>query len=344
MEEVNIRGVNQILIEDQEDLSALMTSNLREYDKVIVLGCTGMLGYYITAVLVLHFARSIPMNHISVVGVSRTETKQIQDLKKGFPSTFKRISFDRIDAEFKSLKKILVIHAASPSSIQSISHQPRGAIETNIQLTIKTAELIEKNGGHIVFLSSGEVYGDSARVPTSESDYSPINHLSQRGLYPEIKKTAEAILQIYCQTTEKITGTSLRVFHTFGPGIKLDDPRIFGLVCKAIHKKEEIVLNSDGSTIRVFMYTKDLVSAILHTIEVKGFNVFNVAGKEPISIANFCELSLGLGVPNIVYKTDEDLIPRNIQTGFADTSKLEALGWVPSVSTLDTLWRTSKTL
>ena len=133
-----------------------------------------------------------------------------------------------------------------------------------------------------------------------------------------------------------------RVINKF-EGVVLAEVTRGGII-ESLHLGHLIVLNSDGSTIRVFMYTKDLVSAILHTIEVKGFNVFNVAGKEPISIANFCELSLGLGVPNIVYKTDEDLIPRNIQTGFADTSKLEALGWVPSVSTLDTLWRTSKTL
>ncbi len=338
----NIRHVNHILIEDQNAISELMNSNLSGYDKVIVLGSTGMLGYYLTSIFVLHFAKLTPVNHASVVGVSRSKTEKIQKLEHEFPRIFKGINFDQLDKEFEFCGKILVVHAASPSSIQAINDNPHSAVETNVILTIRIANLLEKHGGHIVFLSSGEIYGDSAPVPTAETDFSPINHLTRRGLYPIMKKSAEAILNTYCERSKKISATSLRVFHTFGPGLTVDDPRIFGLVCRSIHAREEIALASDGSAVRVFLYSRDLMSAILYTIGEKGFNVFNVAGKAPLSITDFCKLSLMLGVPRIVFGKGQDETPRNTQIGFANTEKLEALGWSQGVSVLESLRRTSE--
>jgi nucleoside-diphosphate-sugar epimerase len=108
--------------------------------------------------------------------------------------------------------------------------------------------------------------------------------------------------------------------------------------------KKEIVLNSDGSTIRAFMYSRDLVSAVLYTIGVQGFCAYNVAGKDPLSIADFCRLSISLGVPRITFSNALDQIPRNAQIGFANTEKLEALGWFPSVSTKEALQRTAHSI
>jgi len=339
-----ILRVNQILIEDYEFLSEMMVSRLGKYEKVVVLGCTGMLGYYLTSIFALHYSKQKPTEDGAVIGVSRKVDAKTRNLELDFPITFRRVDFDSLDAELASDKKILVIHAASPSSIQSVTADPLGAVETNILMTIRIAKHVEKIGGHIVFLSSGEVYGDTARVPTKEIDYSPINHLETRGTYPELKRAGEVILQSFCKSNENFSATSLRVFHTFGPGIDLNDPRIFGLVCNSIYRKQEISLNTDGSSLRVFMYSRDLMSSILHTIGEKGFNFYNVAGKDPISIAEFCQLSIPLGVPSLSFKNEKDETPRNPQIGFANTEKIESLGWVASVKTFEALQRTSKSL
>lgn len=336
--------MNEIQKEDYVILSKLMTSKLQDYERVVVLGCTGMLGYYLTSLFALHYSKQSSIIGETVIGISRTTDNKVRDLEVNFPGIFRRVDFDRLDEELATNKKTLLIHAASPSSIQSIISDPLGAVEMNISITIKVANLLKMSGGHIVFLSSGEVYGDSAPVPTGENDYSPINHLELRGLYPELKRAGEVILQSFCKSNKNISAASLRVFHTFGPGIDLSDPRIFGVVCSSIRKKQEIILDSDGSSVRVFMYSRDLMSAILYTIGEIGFNYYNVAGKNPISIAEFCELSLGLGVPDVSFKVVQDQTPRNSQIGFANTQKLESLGWVPGVTTFEALQRTSKFL
>jgi nucleoside-diphosphate-sugar epimerase len=336
--------MNNILFEDYEFLKEMLSSKLAPYQRVVILGCTGMLGFYITSIFALHYSNHPQTTGFSVLGVSRKKDAKIVSLEEGFPNTFKSITFNQLETEITSNIKTLVVHAASPSSFQSISNDPLGAIFTNIEITIKISNLLKNSGGHIVFLSSGELYGNCAPVPTGENDYSAIDHLSSRGAYPELKKAAEVILDAYCKSTNNLNATSLRVFHTFGPGISLNDPRIFGLVCQSIHTKKEIVLNSDGSTIRAFMYSRDLVSAILHTIGVEGFCAYNVAGKDPLSIADFCQLSISLGVPKIIFSNLSDEIPRNEQIGFANTEKLEALGWYPSVTTEEALKRTTDSI
>ena len=333
-----------ILNEDYEFLSEMLYSKIAQFERVLILGCTGMLGYYITSIFTRHYSAHPTTNEYSVIGVSRKKDSKISVLEDTFPNTFKSIAFEQLENELTSNLKTLVIHAASPSSIQSIADDPLGAIFTNIELTIRIAKSLQNSGGHLIFLSSGELYGNSAPVPTSENDYSPIDHLSSRGAYPELKKAAEVILDTFCKVTKNVNATSLRVFHTFGPGMSFEDPRIFGLVCRSIHHKREIILNTDGSIIRVFLYSRDLVSAILHTIGREGFGVYNVAGTDPISIADFCQLSISLGVPKITFSEVDDEIPRNVQVGFANTEKLEALGWLPTVTTKEALQRTASSL
>ena len=336
--------MKKVLIEDYEFLDDLLKSKLGEYGRVVVLGCTGMLGYYITSIIALHYANKSTAREHSVIGVSRNKDQKIKKLEEQLINTFKNITFDELENELATKINTLVIHAASPSSVQSVLGDPMGAVYTNIEVTLNISRIIQKNGGHIVFLSSGEVYGDSAPHPTRENQYSPIDHLSSRGAYPELKRAAEVILETYCKSSTNLSATSLRVFHTFGPGIDLNDPRIFGLVCRAIQRKEEIILNTDGSAIRVFLYSRDLLSAILYTIGSKGFCVFNVAGDTPISIADFCKLSIPLGVPEIIFSNQKDEIPRNSQIGSANTEKLEAIGWRPSVTTREALQRTADSL
>jgi UDP-glucuronate decarboxylase len=336
--------VKKVLIEDYEFLSDLLKSKLGGYEKVVVLGCTGMLGYYMTSIIALHFASKSTVREISVVGVSRNKDQKVKKLEEQLSDTFKNITFDELENELATNVNTLVIHAASPSSVQSVLADPIGNIYTNVEVTLNISRIMQKNGGHIVFLSSGEVYGDSAPYPTRENDYSPIDHLSSRGAYPELKRAAEVILETYCKASRNLSATSLRVFHTFGPGIDLSDPRIFGLVCRSIQEKKEIILSTDGSAIRVFLYSRDLLSAILHTIGTKGFCVFNVAGNSPISVADFCKLSIPLGVPKIIFNNELDEIPRNSQIGSANTEKLEAIGWTPSVTTREALQRTADSL
>jgi len=333
-------NVNRIIASDAEMLSSELDSKLLQFEKVVILGCTGMLGNYFSNVMSHYYSKRNSLRAPSVLGVSRPSSKKCESIQENFPGVFKQIDYSELPEMLRKAGNALVIHCASPSSIQEINIDPVGAVFTNLEITSTVARHLTDSGGHIAFLSSGEVYGDTAPTPTREADYSVFNHLSSRGAYPELKKSAEVILDSYSRAYPEISATSLRVFHTFGPGLRIDDPRIFGVVCKAIIEKTEINLNSDGATLRTFMYSRDLLSAILTTIGIPNFEVYNVAGNDCMSILDFCNLSLEFGVPKVNLNVSSDPVPRNSQVGLADTSKLRALGWHPGVSTLEAIERT----
>jgi len=336
--------VNKIIVSDAEILSTELDAKILQFEKVVILGCSGMLGSYFSNVISHYYSKRNSSRRPFVFGVSRNLSKRCGAIQENFPGVFKQIVYSELPELLRKAGNALVIHCASPSSIQEIDADPIGAVFTNLEVTSTVARHLSNSGGHITFLSTGEVYGDSAPTPTREIDYSVFNHLSARGAYPELKKSAEVILDSYSRAYPEITATSLRVFHTFGPGLRIDDPRIFGIVCKAIIEKAEINLNSDGSTVRTFMYSRDLLSAILKTIGIPKFEAYNAAGNDSMSILDFCNLSLKHGVPKVNLNFSLDSVPRNLQVGLADTSKLRALGWQPAVSTPEALERTFRSL
>lgn len=58
----------------------------------------------------------------------------------------------------------------------------------------------------------------------------------------------------------------IRLSHTYGPGIGLDDGRVFGDFVADILANRDIVLNSDGSAQRSFCYITDMIIAMFYVI------------------------------------------------------------------------------
>jgi nucleoside-diphosphate-sugar epimerase len=73
----------------------------------------------------------------------------------------------------------------------------------------------------------------------------------------------------------------LRATQTFGPGVKYEDGRVFAEFMRCAVEKRNIVLKSDGSTERCYLYTADAVSAILVAL-LKGEpgQAYTVANKD----------------------------------------------------------------
>ena len=80
-------------------------------------------------------------------------------------------------------------------------------------------------------------------------------------------------------------------YYTYGPGMKLDDGRVFADFIANILNKKDIIMKSDGSAIRAFCYLSDAVSGFF-TVLLNGENgsVYNVGNdKGVVSILNLAE-------------------------------------------------------
>lgn len=164
-----------------------------------------------------------------------------------------------------------IIHAASQASPKYYGPDPVGTMSANLMGTRHLLELARSWGSEgFLFLSSGEVYGQVQpdKIPTRESDYGFIDILNPRSCYAESKRAAETLVACYAQQFQ-VPGVIVRPFHTYGPGMALDDGRVYADFVNDIVHRRNLILRSDGSAVRAFCYLSDGVEAFF-TILLKG--------------------------------------------------------------------------
>jgi nucleoside-diphosphate-sugar epimerase len=175
---------------------------------------------------------------------------------------------------------------ASPNPASPISyiHFPVETMMVNTR-SQRMLELAHRNRCQIIFASTSEVYGDPAVHPQSESYWGNVNPNGIRSCYDEGKRAMEALAFAYHrlgQTAVKV----IRIFNTYGPGMRLDDGRFtINLIDSHLHNKS-LAMYGDGSATRSFCYIDDLVEGIMriyHSDQTVG---------EVINLGNPKELTL----------------------------------------------------
>ena len=192
-----------------------------------------------------------------------------------------------------------------------------------------------------VFVSSMEVYGrvnDEHLLQESQLGY--IDLYSSRSCYSESKRMCENIVS--CYTKEYgCSASCIRLAQTFGPGVSLDDKRIFAMMAKCAINNCDIVLNTKGESKHPYLYSVDAVSAIL-TVLIKGKSntCYNAANPE-----TYCSIyEMGTMVAErmtggaisvrLELKNTDGLYPPTSYLNL-DISSLSHLGWSPRTGLME---------
>lgn len=329
----------------EKDMSeiAISSKNFSGHDFGLILltGASGMLGGYILESLVL-LSRLKIIRLEQIVIPLRSVSIYLKDLEKNNKELIKIIEHSEITKYLEEYEFNTIFHFSSPSSISKIHVDLVSVFETNFLLTVKFCAHLSKTKGKIFFASTGEVYGPSPQIPTSENDYSAFSHLEPAGLYAEAKKAAESYMFAHSQKFDYDV-FCLRIFHTFGPGLGLQDPRIFGQVIRSLSTGVPFQWQSNGTVSRNFLYTLDLVKAILILSTYVGFNVFNVAGNTEIKMLDFVAIARNMSSINIFpleLRNEYAEGHTKILRGSANIDKLMDLGWFPTIDTQEAILRT----
>ena len=190
-----------------------------------------------------------------------------------------------------------IIHAASPASPPLMREKP---VETNLANTVGTANTLtfakEHNTKKFLFISSREVYGQniSNQKYFKEEDIGIINQLISRNSYAESKKAAENM----CLGFKEEYGLDtkiVRLGQTFGPGMNINGGMVHTEFLKMLLNNEDIVLLSDGSSLRTYTYISDAISAMFKIILESEDIVYNaVNNKNEVSIKELAEILINL--------------------------------------------------
>jgi len=245
-----------------------------------------------------------------------------------------------------------IIHAASQASPKYYGSDPAGTISAN---TVGTANLlnlaVKMKCEDFLFFSSSEVYSNLKKedMPIKEHMYGLIDPTEVRSCYALGKCSGENM----CFSWNYQYGVPIKIvrpFHTYGPGMRLDDGRVYADFVRDIIMEKNIKMNSDGSTRRAFCYLADATVGFFAVL-LKGENaqVYNVSNEEgEISIRDLADMLVD-AFPEKKLKVEIDDAAKQkgyIQStviGYSpDTTKLRNLGWRPQYSLKEGFLRTIK--
>lgn len=342
----------------EKDINEILESNIIDWDKfrntnVLITGANGMLPSYLVFTLLELNKRGMNV-HVYALVRNRQKAELV----------FKDFLFDThlhllvqdvsdpisIDVPFK-----YIIHAASQASPKYYGIDPVGTIRANVLGTINTLELAkEHHSKGYLYFSSGEVYGivSPEKFPFKECDYGYLDILNVRNCYAESKRMGESLCVSY-HRQYNIPAKIVRIFHTYGPSMTMNDGRVFGDFCKNIVNGEDIVMNSDGSAVRLFCYVTDAIVAYLKVLldgdDAQAYNVANLKGESSIYelaqtlVALYPKKKLKV-VRNLNSQTEASKMKSSLVKAIPDCSKITSLGWNPTISIKEGFRRTIESL
>lgn len=245
-----------------------------------------------------------------------------------------RFDFHRVDvAEAPRVPVDVVLHLASPASPVDYDRLPLETMHANSVGTGRLLAVARDANATLVYVSTSEVYGDPLVHPQHEDYWGNVDPIGPRACYDESKRFGEALVTSW-RRVHGVRAAIVRVFNTYGPGMRMDDGRVVPeLMSRALHGRP-LTLHGDGSQTRSFMYVSDLVEGLMRVAQDPDLDgqVLNIGNQHEITIAEMAT--------RIVAATGSDspivVGPARIgdpQRRKPDISRISArYGWRPTVS------------
>jgi UDP-glucose 4-epimerase len=305
-----------------------MTARTRTTQRALVTGGAGFIGSHVVEELVARGAEVTVADNMS--------TGQMGNLD----SVADRIRLETCDISRDELEPLLtaggfdtIIHTAGNAHIQASIDNPLADLTGNIVSTERLLEAVRRAspGSYVVNLSSAAVYGEGSGVPINEAE--PTRPVSPCGVS---KLAAELYVTLYASLFGLRT-CSLRLFSVFGP--RLRKQMIWDFLNKLAADPAELVIIGDGGERRDLNHVKNVVAAIMLVLERAPMtgDVFNVASRKTVSVDEVARsLSEAMGIKPVFRHTGE-VLAGNVRGWQADTSRIEALGYIPAINYRDGL-------
>lgn len=305
---------------------------------VLVTGCTGFLGYWLTDALVRREA--------CVVGLVRDAVARAPFFTAGLDRRITVVrgsveDYDVIERAINEYEVDTVLHLAAQAIVGVANRSPRSTFETNIRGTWSVLEACRGNRlvSRIVVASSDKAYGHHDRLPYRE-DYA----LQGSHPYDVSKSCADLIAATYHNTY----GTPVcitRCGNLYGPG-DMNFNRIVPGTFRSILWNTRPIIRSDGSPLRDYVHVQDIVDAYLLLAErmddtaIHG-RAFNFSSGEPISVLDLTRLMLQAAdredlEPVVLNEAKGEILHQYLSSDLAR----EMLGWRPGAPLAERLQET----
>jgi len=250
------------------------------------------------------------------------------------------VNFDSVKRAINEYETEFCFHLAAQAIVQTANRSPLSTFESNIKGTwniLEACRTTETVKG-IIVASSDKAYGVQKKLPYTED--SPL-----QGLYPyDASKACTDILTRSYFRSYGLPVAVTRNANIYGGG-DTNWNRIIPDVMRCILKDQELLIRSDGTPERDYMYIKDAVNAYLTLAEniskpeVKG-EAFNFGTGKPVSVKDL--------VNKIIQVSGKSIQPKilgqaknEIDKQYLDATKAKTiLGWKTKYSLEEGLMET----
>jgi UDP-glucuronate decarboxylase len=328
-----------------EDISEIIAADLPwqklKSKTVLITGANGFLpAYLVYSLLALNDCHNYS---IKIIALVRDKVKAIQKFGDIVDRNDFELIIQDVSAPLTIQSKIdYIIHAASQASPVFYGTDPVGTLAANTIGTYNLLNFAVKNSvPNFLFFSSCEIYGEVSadKMPIKETESGYIDIHNVRACYAESKRMAE-VMCISFAHQYKIDVKIVRPFHTYGPGMSLNDGRVYADFISDVVNNKDIRLKSDGTATRAFCYLKDATIGFL-TVLLKGenkeaYNIGNPNGE--ISIKDLADTLVKLfpekrlSVRFDPGMSTDKYLQSAIKRYSPSVTKIAALGWEPQTS------------
>ena len=327
-----------IVDEDSRKMaSAPLPWNKLEGKTVLISGANG----YVPAYFVHAFMARNRLFHsrINVVALCRSQKRAEERFARYLGcADFMLLIQDVRDPVRYEGRVDFIIHAASPASTSNRHINCAETYTANVLGCHNLLEVSRRNTGcRFLLISSVDVYGNTGSTERfSEDSLGVLDGLQPRNAYAMGKRGAETLSACY-HAHYGVPTVIARPYQIMGPGIGLNDGRLHIDFISQMLTNEKIVLKSDGSAKRSFLYITDAIWGMLLILlsgtPGQAYNVVDEGGEA--SVLELATLMASL-CPNRSINIEFDMSQRDTPAvtqapiaSLGASQKLRGLSWVP---------------
>ena len=294
---------------------------------ILVTGATGLIGGCLVDTLMNN-----PQRNYHVYASGRDKKIEERFCCYARDKYFHFLIYDVLNPLNCDIRFDYIIHAASYASPKFFIENPVEIIKANIDGVIHLLEYgIKHKMKRFLYISSGEIYGESQSELLKEDDSGYVDCLKPRSCYPSSKRAAETLCASYIEEYG-VDVVIARPCHVFGPNFSKKDNRVYAQFIRNIIEDSDIIMKSSGEQYRSWCYVVDCVSALLCILlRGKTGHAYNIADKNAtITIKELAELIAEIGgkkVKMVVPAESESKGYNVVMRSVFSTEALESLGW-----------------
>ncbi len=269
----------------------MKNKNFWRHKNVLVTGCTGFLGSWLTQALVERGA--------NVVGLVRDNVPRANFCRLGLDQRISTVhgeveNYFLLERTINEYEIDTVFHLAAQTIVTIANRNPVATFETNVKGTWNLLEACRRNPmvRRIIVASSDKAYGEHEVLPYTEE-------AALRGSHPyDVSKSCADLIAATYYNVYKLPVCVTRCGNFYGGG-DLNFNRIVPGTIRSVIFNEPPLIRSDGTFIRDYIYILDAAEAYLLLAEkMDGLSIqgeaFNFSNEIQLSVLEITKKILEL--------------------------------------------------